>query len=505
MEDDELSLRDYAAILRRRKWWIIISVLVITGAAVSFSVTQNDRYRASGVVLVQDPASASSIDQLENVVSGRLINNELQRAKGSTLQDLVREEIGEEPELSVKLAAASDVDVLVFTATSRDANGAANAANAYVETYVGVRRKAFVEELDARSAVLRSRLDEVTQQLSTADGSTDTVLLAQQDQYQRDLESLTASASLASSTGASVIDAAQTPTDPYSPKPLRDGALALVVSGLVGIGLALLAEYRDNSTREPEALSKASGLPVLAVIPKAKLGRKDDPNKAMVLNPRLRAIGESYRGLRTSLQFLGIEGELRVIQVTSPTPGDGKTSTAANLAVVYALSGQTVALVDCDLRKPRIHEVFDLPNESGFTTVVGKMTESEPLQPVLEVPGLSVITSGPIPPNPSEILGRERTGNLFSWLRERFDVVIVDSPPVLVVPDPLVVSAHVDGVILVAAASSTDVRQVTDAAEHLAQIDAPMIGTVLNAVDTRKNSGYKYRYAYGEYGEYSKE
>ena len=259
MDSEELTLRDYAVIVRRRKWWIFFPLVLITAAAVAVSLTQNDRYRASADVLVQQPVSASSVDELGNSASARLINNELQRAEGSALQDLVRETIGEEPDLDVELAGANDIDVLVFTATSKNAAAAAAAADAYANTYVDVRRSSLVEELSARQAVVQSRLDEVTLELDSAAGSTATVLLAQQDQYQRELETLIVSASLADSSGALVIDAAQVPEDPFSPKPLRNGALAFVVGILVGLGLALLVDYRDNSLRDEGGLERASG------------------------------------------------------------------------------------------------------------------------------------------------------------------------------------------------------------------------------------------------------
>jgi len=499
MDSDELTLRDYAVIVRRRKWWIIVPVVLITAAAVAFSFTQNDRYRASADVLVQDPASATTVDKLGTVVSSRLINNELQRAKGSALQDLARESIGEEPELSVKLAAANDVDVLVFSATSRSAAGAADAANSYAQTYVEVRRKALVDELAARSVVLQSRLDDVTQELGTASGSTATVLLAQQDQYQRELETLTASTSFANSSGASVIDAAQAPTVPYSPNPKRDGALALVIGILVGLGLAFLVDYRDTSLHDEEGLADASGLSVLAVIPQLKKwGKKDHPHLISLEAP-FSASGEAYRGLRTSLQFLGIEHNLKVLEVTSPKPGDGKTTIAANLAVVHAIAGQKVVLVDWDLRKPRIHEFFDLSNDVGFTTVVSQASLDDVLQVVPDVANLRVVTSGPIPPDPSEILGKEVTAKFIAWLGGQFDLIIIDTPPVLAVPDPLIVSGLADGVLLVASAHSTDLRQVTKASEQLSQVDAPILGAVLNALDIEKESDYQYRYSYGDY------
>jgi len=168
-----------------------------------------------------------------------------------------------------------------------------------------------------------------------------------------------------------------------------------VIGVLVGLGLALLADYRYNSLRDEEDLAVAYGLPVLAVVPQLKkCAKKDHPLLISLVDP-FSASGEAYRGLRTSLQFLGIEQNVKVLEVTSPKPDDGKTTIAANLAVVRAIAGQKVVLVDRVLRKPRVQEFFDLLNVIGFTTVGRVPSIGNVLQRVPEVRNLSIVKTGP--------------------------------------------------------------------------------------------------------------
>lgn len=498
-ERKEMTLRDYAMVIGKRKWFVIMPAVIITVIAVVFALLRDDQYRASTDVLVQQTASSTTTNDLGSTASTRMINNELERARGSAMQNLVEEVIGIEPQLTVKLGQAKDIDVLVFSATSADAAFAAQAADTYANTYVNSRREAVIADLTTRSAIVQDRLNAISAELDLTASQPPNTLLTQQNQYQFELESLRVSISLATTSGTAVIDAAEVPEAPFSPKPIRTGILALLVGIFIGVIAAFLVEYLDNSLSDEEGLSKASGLPVLAVIPKLDGWSEGDHPRVITLESPLAPSTEAYRRLRTSLQFLGIDRSLDILQVTSPKPGDGKTTTAVNLAVAHANAGQKVVLVDCDLRKPKVHTFFDLPNDRGVTTALLDRTTEVSMHLIADVPNLRIITAGAIPPNPSELLGGTRAASFFQALSENFDLVVLDSPPVLVVSDPLVVSKHADGVVLVASAQATDTRQVHQAIALLAQVEAPMLGAVLNAFDTDKNTSYEYRYAYGIY------
>jgi non-specific protein-tyrosine kinase len=203
---------------------------------------------------------------------------------------------------------------------------------------------------------------------------------------------------------------------------------------------------------------------------------------------------EAYRTLRTSIQFLGLEQPMRTLQVTSANPQEGKTTTLANLAVALARSGSTVAIVCCDLRRPRVHEFFGLENDVGFTSVLlGKVPLAGAVQEVPDQARLSLLASGPLPPNPSELLSSRRTVEVFGSLQAEYDFVLIDAPPVLPVTDALVLSGRVDATLLVAVAGATTRKEAARAVELLRQVDAPLVGAVLNGVDTEGSYGYAYQ------------
>lgn len=494
-----MTLRDYAAVVRRRKWFVILPTLVVTIVALGLTLAQPKRYAAEADVLVKQPPTAGSVGGAAYPMDSRTLQNELQRAKGSAMQDEVRTTIGNEPTLSVRLAVEENADVMVFRAESSDPQAAADAANAYAQEFIDQRRAAITADFQTQADVMQTQLDALDDLEPGLSEEQRAELAITRTQYEAGLESIRTSISLAETSGASVIDAAQPPGSPFEPNPERTVVLAAVVGLLIGLGAAFLVDYLDTSLRDEEGLARASGLPVLAVIPRLK----DWPTTETHVVAREQPTSppaEAYRALRTSIQFLGIDQPMQVIQVTSPKPGDGKTTTATNLAVTCARAGLKVVLVDCDLRRPRVHTFFDLPNDQGFTSAMLGAKLAEVAQKIDGEPNLAVVSSGPPPPDPSELLAGVRAKEFIENLRRHADLVIVDSPPVLVVADPLEVSGYVDGVLLVASAKSTDRRQVARAAEQLAQIEAPVIGAVLNSFDLDKaGSGYEYRYAYGRY------
>lgn len=206
------------------------------------------------------------------------------------------------------------------------------------------------------------------------------------------------------------------------------------------------------------------------------------------------AASEAFRTLRTNLQFLGVDKPLRTYLVTSATPSEGKTTTSANLAVAFAQTGARVCLVDADLRRPTLAKVFGLDNWSGLTTVlIGQADYKQCIQENI-VPGLSVLTSGPIPPNPAELLGSQQMDRVLRELESSYDVVIFDSPPVLAVTDACVLSAKVNGVILVVRAGQVGYPEVIRARDALNGVKANILGAVLDGIKPSASDGYYYYY-----------
>ena len=206
------------------------------------------------------------------------------------------------------------------------------------------------------------------------------------------------------------------------------------------------------------------------------------------------APSEAFRVLRTNLQFMGLDKPLKSILVTSATPGEGKSTVVSNLAVAFAQTGASVCLVDADLRRPMAHKLMGLENWSGLTTALVGQNSLEAAIRGCAVDGLAVLTSGPIPPNPAELLGSGRMSRLVEDLEQRFDMVLIDSPPVLAVADAAVMAPKVGGVLMVTRSGQVGRHQVMRAKQALENVKANLLGVVLDGVSAEDRQGYYYYY-----------
>ena len=295
-----------------------------------------------------------------------------------------------------------------------------------------------------------------------------------------------------------VLEAATLPTAPIGPNKRATVLLAAVIGFVLAAGAAYLLEYLDDTVRYPQLLQKTLGVPVLAAVPEITPDLlKQTPGLA--IDGRSSA-GQAYRILRTNLQFAGVDHKLRILLVTSPNPAEGKTQTAASLAAFLAEAEQRVVLVDADLHRPRQHQIFGLANNMGLTTaLLARDTELEPLLRDTPVPRLQVLTSGPLPPDPAPLLGSRRMGALLNELSLRADIVVLDLPPMHAVADATILVPYVDGVILVAEAGRTRIGALRRAVESLRQVNAPLLGIVLNRVSERGQGYYAGYYRYQDY------
>ena len=271
--------------------------------------------------------------------------------------------------------------------------------------------------------------------------------------------------------------------------------LNLVVAGLIGlvlgIGLAVARDVLDRSVSTLEHVEEVSSAPVLASI-----GFDSQIKKSPLLTdlgafaPRT----EAFRLLRTNLQFLDLEQQPRSLVITSAVPGEGKTVTSANLAVALAQAGRKVLLVDGDLRRPRVAGLLDLDGAVGLTSVLVGTAELEDAIQVHEASGLNFLASGPKPPNPTEILQSRVTHDLLKRLRDDFDMVIVDAPPLLPVADAAVIATATDGAIVVARHGKTTRDQLREAVTRLENVGARVFGVVINMIPRRAANSYYYYY-----------
>ena len=289
---------------------------------------------------------------------------------------------------------------------------------------------------------------------------------------------------------------AEIPSTPITPQPVRDTAIGLLIGLGLGLAAAFLRDYYDDAVRTKEDLDRITGgVPVLGIIPAVKLWRNEKTALLESIAHPNSAASEAYRSLRTALEFTGVGKDMGLIHVTSSTAGEGKSTTAANLAVSLARAGHDVVLVDCDLRRPRAHKFFGLENTVGFTTVMlGSTSIEQALQRVLDVPGLFLLSSGPQPPNPSELLASEVAHSRIDLLARSADYVVIDSPPLLPVSDSVILAGYAQATLLVARARSANRRDIHRSLELLEQVDGHLAGVVLNGVGTEGTYGYGYGY-----------
>lgn len=286
-----------------------------------------------------------------------------------------------------------------------------------------------------------------------------------------------------------IVEEAKIPTIPARPIKSLNLLLGLAIGLLGGVALAFFAEYLDNTVKNPEEAETLLHAPVLGVISKGG-GRVMEE---VVLKEPLSPIAENYKGLRTSLLLSAADAPPRRLLVTSSISGEGKTTTSVNLATSMAQSDKKVVIIDADLRKPRLHRLFKLGNKEGLSTYLAGGPQGELLKGGPH-PNLTVITSGPIPPNPSELLMSTRMQTLIESLSERFDIIICDSPPVLAVEDPRILSRLFDGTIMVVQAHKTPADIALRAVKTMKDTRKPLLGLVVNGLDLRKSDYHYYYY-----------
>jgi capsular exopolysaccharide synthesis family protein len=314
-----------------------------------------------------------------------------------------------------------------------------------------------------------------------------------------------------------VIDPAVLPAKPVKPRMLLNLILGIALGGMLGVAIAFLREYMDETVHTRDDVQGATrGAPVLGMIPRirvvaaangrsgAQVGGSGELAARLVTgrDPR-NPVSEAYRSLRTNLTFSNPDRPPKTIVFTSPLPLDGKSTSAANLSITLAQQGINALLVDADLRRGVLHNVFGVPREPGLTTILsGQCGVSDAIREIDlgESGTLKFLPSGPFPPNPAEILGSQRMRTLVEALEEEYALIILDSAPLTVVTDAAVLGTKADGVILVARANSTEKGSLTYAVDQLRNVRAPILGCILNDVDFRRDS--RYHSSYGKYGYY---
>ena len=316
----------------------------------------------------------------------------------------------------------------------------------------------------------------------------------------------------------SIVDYALTPDSPVGPNRTRTVIAAFFLSIGLGLGLALFFEYLDDTVHSTEEVERVLHLPALAVIPSVgsaarrrmlsgttalqKQNGNGHGNSELLMNVDSRSpLAEAYRHLRTSVLLSTAGRAPKSLLVTSSLPGEGKTTTAVNTAISLAQTGASVVIIDADMRRPRLQSIFDLPRQEGLSSILSSETSEDDMLAMVrhdEESGLNVLTSGPIPPNPAELLGSDQMRRLMSVLQAKYTHVVVDSPPVSSFTDGVLISSMVDGVLLVVHGGKSSRHIVRRSKQLLSDVGAKIFGVVLNNVNLQSHDYYYYQSYYGQ-------
>ena len=506
IEHSQPTLSDYLAALRRRKLVIISTTVLVAAAALLLSLQEAKVYRSSAAVLLsrQDLGSAltGTPDPTLSADPVRVAQTQVGIARlpvvaARAVKAARVPEFGEELLRSSSVTANTNSDILTFMVDNRDPRVAAKLANSYARAFTAY-------SLELATATLRKARLELERRLTSLQraGDRSSVLYRSvQDDVQR-LRTM----ELLQNPGTVVKTA--TSAGQIQPTPKRNGILGAVFGVLLGVALAFLWETLDKRVRSESEIEERLGLPLLSRLPpptrrlsnENKLAMLDDPNDVQA---------EAVRRLRVNVEFANLDLDARTIMITSSVQQEGKSTTLANLAVALARSGRNVALVDLDLRQPTLAGFFKLPSTVGVTDVaLGKSSLGQAIVPIrLAPPGdpsangygtmtsggekgsLSVLAAGVLPANPGEFIGTDALARVLSDLRAKYDLVLIDAPPMCVVGDAMTLSAKVDALIVVTRLGIVDRSMMHELARELNASPAPKLGFVLTGADRRDNYG----------------
>jgi len=441
----------------RKYWWIVVICTVLAVSVGALVTLKTPAQFASTVTFfVRTPAEQIGGAYQGDQFAQKRVNSYVQLMESRRLADLIVTDIDGEltvDEITSRISAKGDLNTVLLTATVTDTSAE--------------------RSLDIAQSLSRNFVDLVSTLETPPGSSTPSVTIE-------------------------VTSAATLNPNPVSPRPVINLGIAAFLGVVLGISLAVMRELTDTTARSVEVLRELTGSSVLAVVPFDEAAKKSP----LLVDSHARSVrAESFRQLRTNLQFVDVDRPVKVMVVSSSVAGEGKSSTATNMAATFAEAGRKVLLIEGDLRRPRVADYLGLEGSIGLTNVLAGQVKVEEVLQTWGRGGLTVLPSGSIPPNPSELLSSQNMQDLLTAMRSTFDIIIIDTPPLLPVTDGAIAAANADGAILVVRHGKTTRNQVLAATAALAAVDARLLGTVLNMMPTKGADAYGYGYGYGYYQE----
>jgi capsular exopolysaccharide synthesis family protein len=497
---DSGNIWGFVARIRRRKLIVLLCLIITPIAAYVFSASQEKQYSGSASLLFRDPgfdqkvfgssALPPSTDPArEGATNVKLVSLEVVASRTARQLGGIS---GPTIKRKVKTEAEGQSDVVAITATDPDPRRAARIANTFAEQYIGFRRAADRSKIRAAQDLVRGQLNQLPPAQRQGDGKAQSLL-----------QQLDVLGSLQTGN-AELVQRAQVPTSPSSPRTMRDVVVAVFLGLLLGLAAALLLERLDRRLRDPSELEAIYDRPVLAAVAESKsLSRARSSLERLGSGER-----EAFRMLRANLRYFNVDHDVNAVLVTSAEPGDGKTTVAWNLATAAADAGGRVLLIEADLRHPGISDGLGMRGARGLSTVLAGESSLESAVQEVSIPDrqnartvrtLEVLLSGPLPPNPTDLLESDRMRELIAMAGREYEFVVIDTPPLAVVSDAIPLIKDVDGIIVVGRLGKTNRDASVGLRKQLENLRAPLLGIVINGL---KSDSAGYGYGYGEtYGE----
>jgi non-specific protein-tyrosine kinase len=488
----EMELRDYLTILWRRKWVVIATLLMTEIVVVVATVKTTPVFTASTLLRIAT-STRSSFSYTDSLYADRLMNTYVKLATTKPVLDELKQRLGLTYLPGIGVEIISETELLQIQVEDQDPVLAAKVANTLAnilisqsgEKYTG-NGKSTLDILNEQLSVTEKELNQTRKEYTVLATQTpndaDALLAAKQavdskqqiynavlQEYEQALIN-----SVLRENSISVVDPAVAPTSPSRPSLMMNIALGVLVGLLGGVGLIFLFENLDTTLYTTEQIEKVTKLPSLGAVPNANIRDR------LISSDGNTPYGDAFWRLRSNLFALQQDSPHQTLLVTSAEPGEGKSTLVTNLAFILAQAGRTVVVIDCDLRRPTLHKIFELQNEKGLSDILLKKNDFEEVLQGITVPDVKIVTSGPIPSNPVGLLGSQQMSSLINDLRQNYDYVLLDSPALLSVSDAVVLAPAVDGVILVVGRSSSHREAVLSACKQLTEVKAHILGAVIN-------------------------